>query len=337
MKILPFILASLIVPGISCGQIYSNFIRQIQVGSGAEWDVPVAQMGQQLSPLAINPGGARFELWTVNASSSEDYLLDDKYVGTYIPQATIVISSEDPYVTNPRTRADRPFTVSVTMNGMVLDPAAPEAARMAKLIRYVQAYGAGGNELTINRDNATKLSEAVLTGNGTTTLSYSLSSVPGGNLAKLRGEERFVVNSLPDYQVPTGAQLAAKTVQIWPVADGMIDGIADGQGLRFNAPNLTLTLNDLYPDSRTYAQIYKGPAALGTIGVPVPGSAIVIKDAIPHNRVLVLDDWDSVIDESGEYTIELLTQTPFGIDRLDHVTFTINRDINVNATVTTVE
>lgn len=337
MKFHAVIAMLLLHSGVVHAQVYSNFIRQVQVASGAEWDVPVAQIGQQLSPLAIDPGGARFELWTVKNSTLDDYLLDEKYVGTYVPQASIVITSEDPYVTNPRTRADRPFVVTVTLDGMLVDPAAPEASRMVKMQRFVQSYGPGGNELTIDRDYATKLSEGIITGNGVTVFNYSLPSVPGSNLAKLRGEERFVVHSLPDYQVPDGAPLALKTLQVWPVADGSIDGLVDGVNLRFDAPALTLTLNDLYPESRTYAQIYPGPPVLGTQGLPVPGSAIVINDAVPHDRVLLLDDWDSVIDASGQYTMELLTQTPFGVDRLDYVTFNINRDINVNATVSTVE
>ena len=75
----------------------------------------------------------------------------------------------------------------------------------------------------------------------------------------------------------------------------------------------------------------------GTATPAVSGSAVVVNHAIPQNRVLVLNEWDSVIEESGLWTMELLTETPFGIDRLHYVTFTINRDIEVNGTVTTVE
>jgi hypothetical protein len=142
--------------------------------------------------------------------------------------------------------------------------------------------------------------------------------------------------SLDDYQAPA-AQLAAAEIQIWPVADGSIAGMANSEQIRFATPQLTLTLNDLYPDSRTYAQVYKGAPALGTVGMIVPGSAIVINGALPQDRVFVLNGWDSIIEESGDWTMELLTETPFGIDLLDTVTFTINRDIEVNGTVTTVE
>jgi hypothetical protein len=117
----------------------------------------------------------------------------------------------------------------------------------------------------------------------------------------------------------------------------MISGIADGESLRFNTPALTLTMNDLYPDSQTYAQIYKGSPALGTVGTVISGSALNYYDAVPHDRILVIENWADSVEESGDYTIELLTETPFGTDRLDYVTFSINRDIEVNGTVTTVE
>lgn len=314
---------------------YVNFIRQVQVFSNAEWQVPVGQTGQQLSPLAIDPGGARFELWTVEDSSLADYLLDEKYVGAYVPQAAVTIETEDPYVTIPRTRADRPFTVTISLNGMLSDPSAPAAARMVKVLQHVQSYG-NGVGVGLDRGQATQLGEGYIGQNGTYILNYPANNIPGADRSKIRGEERFTINSLPDYQAPE-AQLSSRYLQIWPVADGSIAGIEDGQQLRFSTPAITVTLNDLYPDSRTYAQLYKGAPSLGTVGAVIPGSAILINDAIPHDRVLVIDNWDAVIDSSGMWTMEVLTETPFGTDRLDYVSFNINRDLSVNGAVTTVE
>lgn len=334
-KALLLSLASVLASTTAQADSYVNFIRQVQVFSTAEWQVPVAQQGQQLSPLAIDPGGARFELWTVENSTLADHLLDHKYVGAYVPQAAVTIETEDPYVTIPRTRADRPFTVTVTLNGMLIDPSAPLAARMVKILQHVQSYG-NGVGVGLDRDQATKLAEGYIGQNGTYVLNYPLTNLPGVDRSKLRGEERITINSLPDYQAPE-AQLASKYVQIWPVADGAISGIEDGAQLRFSTPTLTVTLNDLYPDSRTYAQIYKGSPVLGTVGAVVPGTAVLINDAIPHDRVLSVEDWDSVIDSSGTWTLEVLTETPFGTDRLDYVSFNINRDLSVNGAVTTVE
>jgi hypothetical protein len=127
---------------------YANFIRQKQLPSGVIWDMPVNTVGEDLSPLAINPGGAQFELWTVNNVTAADYLLDSRYVGAYVPVANISIVSEDPYSLIPRTRADRPFTVNVTVEGLVTnDPNAPDAAKMVNFLQHLQSYGTSGTEL----------------------------------------------------------------------------------------------------------------------------------------------------------------------------------------------
>ena len=198
---------------------FTNFIRQVQVASGAELDVDVEQAGQQLSALAIDPGGARFELWTVNEGNFADYLLDQVYVGTYVPQATLVIQTEDPYVTIPRTRADRPFRVSLKIAGMSTDPSAPPAARLVKFQHHVQSYGEDGTDLGIDRALATLSEESYIASDGDYTFDYVLTTVPGDDRAKARGEERFTVWSLPDYQAPENV-LASRHIQVWPVADG---------------------------------------------------------------------------------------------------------------------
>lgn len=320
---------------------FTNFVRQVQLEPGQPeviWDVSVLPEGEQLSPLAINPGGARFELWTVKSDPVTVYLLDSKYVGSYVPIANVVIRSEDPYTYTgiPRTRADRPFVVDVQVEGLLTGPDDPDASKSVNLLRHVQSYGDGGSGANIDRTQATLLTQSSLVNNAIHRMTISVSSIPGADRSKIRGEERFSVFSLDDYQAPA-AQLSSMHVQIWPVADGTITGVDDSDSLRFHTPSITLTMNDLYPDSRTYAQIYEGPPVLGTSGTVIPGSALIFYDSVPHSRTIVLDDWADSVEESGQYTIELLTATPFGTDRLDYVTFTINRDIEVNGTVTTVE
>ncbi len=320
---------------------FTNFVRQVQLEPGmpeVRWDISVLPEGEQLSPLAINPGGARFELWTVQSNPVTVYLLDTKYVGAYVPIADVIIRTEDPYIYTgiPRTRADRQFVVDVQVGGLLSGLTDPVASKSVNLLRHVQSYGAGGTGVEIDRTQAIRLTQVSLVNNAIHRMTFALSSIPGADRSKIRGEERFSVFSLDDYQAPA-SQLASMFVQIWPVADGMISGIADGASLRFNTPSITLTMNDLYPDSRSYAQIYKGAPSLGTVGTVISGSALIYYDSVPHDRTLVIDDWADTIEESGQYTIELLTATPFGIDRLDYVTFSINRDIEINSTVTTVE
>jgi hypothetical protein len=318
------------------GSSFTNFIRQVQLPTGVEWDMGVATVGESLSPLAIDPGGARFELWTVKATPLTSYLLDSSYVGTYVPIAQVAIRSEDPYATIPRTRADRPFYVDIAVSGLLSDAGAPLASRSLKFLHHVQSYGASGTGVGINRDLATLNSQVSMDQNGTQTLTYVINSVPGTNRAKIRGEERFSFFSLADYQAPE-SQIASQFIQIWPVADGALAGISDHQHIRFSLPVVTLTMNDLYPTSHTYAQVYKGAPELGRVGTIVPGSSLLVNDTIPNSRILVLSDYEEVFDDDGQWTMELITETPFGVERMDHVTFTLDRTIQMNGTVTTVD
>lgn len=317
---------------------YTNFIRQVQLPYEPDRitrDVYVSSQGEQLSPLEINPGGARFELHTVKSTPLTSYLLDTKYVGTYVPIGSVVIRSEDPYTQIPRTRADRPFYVDITMNGLRNGADDPEASKRVKFLRHLQSYGTGDG-MNIDRTQATLHSQSFITANGSNTLTFTVSSLPGGDLSKLRGEERFSIFSIADYQAPE-SQLASMFIQIWPVADGTMSGITDGQTVKYGAPDLTFTINDIYPDSQIYAQAYEGAESLGTTGTILPGSALIVKETVPQDRVLTVSDWDYVLSGDGTWTIELLATTPFGTDRLDWVTINVDRTIKVNGTVTTIE
>jgi len=312
---------------------YTNFLYQFQTPSEQPYQVPIAVEGQRLSPLAIDPGGARFELWTIRSDPFTSYLLDTKYVSTYTPVADIRIVTEDPYPGVPRTRADRPFEVFVEVNGLRFEPEAPDAAKSLQFTRHVQSYGPGGDGSNINRSQATLLQQVYLNQNQTHQFNFPINAVPGADRTQVRGEERFSAFTLES----TPSQLDSKYVQIWPVSRASVSGIQNGEAVRFNAPDIVLTLQDLYPDSRTYAQIYQGPPALGTEGQVIPGSLLMFYEAVPQDRTLILDNWEELINADGQWTIEILTATPFGVDRMAHVTFQVNRSIEVQGTVTTFE
>lgn len=324
------------------GSTFTNQIRQIQYPSQTDWRMSAAASGEALSQMAIDPGGARFELWTFKSNPTAEYLLDEQYVGTYIPQATVTIVTGDSYSIIPRTRADQPFTVNVTVSGLLADPNAPEAAQSVDFLHHVQSYGTSGTGVNLDRTQATLIESGSITQNFLVTAprvySFAVNQVPGSNRAKVRGEERFTLMSLQDYQAPPQV-LATRFMQIWPVANGSIAGITNNQAIRFSLPNVTLTANDVYPDSHTYAQVYKGAPSLGKTGWIVPGSSRLIKDTIPSNLTLSLSGYDTVFDEGGDgqWTMELLTTTPFGTDRLAYVSFTLDRTIQMNASVTTQE
>jgi hypothetical protein len=315
---------------------YTNFIRQVQMSSGVQWDASVAATGEGISSLPIDTGGSRFELWTVRSSPLTSYLLDTRFVSAYAPTAEVVIRSEDPYQVIPRTRADRPFQVDISLQGLLSGATDPEPSKAVKLLRHAQSYGVGGTGETLDRTQATLLSQAMITSNGKQTFSYVLNSIPNADRTKVCGEERFSVYSQADGSVPE-SQLASRYVQIWPVADGSIAGLTANERVRFKAPQLTMTLNELYPESRTYVQVYPGEPKLGVEGTIVPGTQLVISQTVPVSRVLVVKDYDAVFDKDGLWTMELVTVTPFGTDRLSHVTFTIDRTIKANGMFTTIE
>jgi hypothetical protein len=347
------LLAALAAPAMvnaQSGSAFTNFVRQVQLPQpqGTIRDTSVVPSGSDTSALAIDPDGARFELWTIlSTNPPQEFLLAEQYVGTYVPQAIVTITTSDPYLEIPRTRADQPFTVNVSLAGLLSGAGDPVASKTVDFEHHVQSYGAGGTGVGIDRTQAHLWGTTEMNQNSPTnapfTYSFTVNQVPGADRSKVRGEERFTIMSKEDiqganYNVPAQV-LSSRFVQIWPVADGSIAGITNDQLIRFSLPNVTLTVNDAYPDSATYAQVYKGAPALGTQGTVIPGSSKVVKDTAPQNLTMVLEDYDAVFDAGGDgqWTMELLTSTPFGIDRLAYVTFNLDRTIQFNGSVTTQE
>lgn len=330
---------------------YKNFIRQVNFpedlgGVGVEYNpIESANSGEMLSPLPINTGYARFDLNTIS-SMGQDWLLNSAYVGTYqIPKPIVTIISLDTSSEVPRTRVDFPFTVRIQVENIDSSPGMPEISKSVDLHHLVQSYGAGGDGLAIDREQAQEVSiwgtPRSLTSNGTIELRSLFNSIrtidPSFSETKVRGEERFRVLSVDS------KELASATIQVWPVATGKIEGIKEGDNIKFRMPQLTLTLTDLYPKSTTYLQAYPGPWVEGKAGLVVPFPPLTLTESIPQNRTLLVQDYDNVLDRDGEWTFELLHSTPFdkveggGVLSLDHVTVNINRTLDVNAAITTSE
>jgi hypothetical protein len=66
-------------------------------------------------------------------------------------------------------------------------------------------------------------------------------------------------------------------------------------------------------------------------GTILPGSTITLDDSVPADRTLVLGGYGSAFHSDGLWTLEILTQTPFGTDRIAQVSF------QVEGVVTTIE
>lgn len=363
---LRWILLGIMSSSCGFGQVtYVNYLRQVQLPDGGgtwTWDpsTTVVAAGSQLSREGVQQAGSRFDLWTIRSAPLTEYLLDSCLVGTSVPRAELVIDTEDPFGKNltavgpvpvnipgklRRTRADRQFTVYLTISNMLSGATDPLATKSVDYLRHVQSYGTGVGQ-GLDRTQATRLTQVPITTNGSQVRPILGTQIPGSPLTKLRGEERFSVFTIAD---PTPgslppAQLASQYIQIWPVTDGRITGIATGDTVRFSMPPITITYNDIYPDAEVYAQVYKGERVAGKVGSRIEGGGKTNTGSSPTREVLTPTKLDPLFTSDGRWTIELITVSPFGTEYLKtptdapaFVTFTVDRTIEVNSTVTTVE
>lgn len=315
----------------AAGEGFVNFIRQQQKTTGVVWSMPVVPVGNGPSQLPLEQDGALFQLWTIEQATVKDYLLDQKLVGAYLPSAAISIRTLDPYSTVPRTRADQPFTVTYNVSGLLSGTGLPEASTRVLLEHHLANYK--GEQKSIPAAQAisgSPFTSGYLAANGTTSQSFTVTNLKAADPTLATGEEHFVIHALGDDSAQQ-TQLATAYVQVWPVASGAIQGIAQGERVRFHAPALTVTLNDLYPRSNTWVQVYKGEPKLNTAGTQVTGSVLVLDQDRSDSRVLTVSDYDTALTDDGTYTMELLTETPFGIDRLHYLTFVVDRKLEIRA------
>jgi len=322
---------------------YVNFIRQTQVDSGVEWDVTVAPSGESLSHEGVGPDGSIFELWSLHNLTASEYLLDEQYVSSYLPNAQLSITSADPYSLVPRTRVDQPFTVTVVVSG--LDDGSsgtppediPEAAKKVRFKHVARLYDEGSHEFPAESGNSTVIQNSFIDGNGSTGLTYSVTSLTGPDLTQVEGEEVFTISTLDDFGV-SASVLDSKRIQIWPIASGSISGI-DTAVRYVEIPLIQVDLLDLYPASETYVRAYLGsPVPNPTNSFLVPSSYVKITDSVPQNRDLSLTELNEAFSREGPYTLELIHVTPFGYDLLDQVyPLQVDRTIEVNIDLFTKE
>ncbi|WP_346188078.1 hypothetical protein [Rubritalea halochordaticola] len=187
---------------------------------------------------------------------------------------------------------------------------------------------------------------------------------------KQKGEEYIRVLGLPnefEYVVDENGNLKQadwqiideEKVQVWPIADAsLLAKLADEpfilSGRTLNKfPSLIVDLIDLYPTSKTYVRIYKGPAVENYTGEQIILQEVIANDYDPTNfntvtpqretQIIAAESWNHSELEDGQYTVEIITETPFteqimdaegqpvGITtrklRLIHSTFTLKRTV----------
>jgi hypothetical protein len=334
-SILPLLLLASAAPGAG-EKSYVNFIRQQQQGSGVVWDMPVVPAGEAPSALLMEKGATLLQLWTVEQDEPNDYLLDQKLVGSYLPAATVKVTTLDPYKPLARTRVDQPFTVEIHVSGLLGGDGLPKSATSVLLERHIAGFPEGATRL----DAAKVLSEApnasaYIDMNGPTILKFQASSLTWTDPTKASGEEHFVIHALSDGTL-SQTRLAAGFVQVWPIASGEIKGISAGETLGLEAPEIEIALSDLYPRSDTYLKLFDGRQITGVEGrtlvaLPVDGESA-------QSLAMTVDDLDAAISKDGTYTLALMSDTIFGRELLcDPVTFSVDRSLNASALLKTRE
>ena len=263
--------------------------------------------------------------------------VDEKVVGIHLPSATLRLFSEDPY-SPPRTRADQPYGLHLTLGGM----AAPEDPRggisKTKVHRDFQIYHPDLHLPYPGGVGQGSYAEAFeFTRNGDYHDREVYQSLPVARPTKASGSETYSAE-VELGESGKSAVLASSTIQIWPVCEGVIEGIVAGEVYRGFPFGARAVCADLYPDSVTYAQIYPGSEALGTTGQVIASSVISFNTYAPQDAVVPLSMDPGEIGPDGVYTIELLTITPFNDrrpERISHVTFTLDRTLEVRSMLST--
>jgi hypothetical protein len=280
----------------------------------------------------------------INLGGGEDApplpkLLDEKTVGAHLPEATVILRSEDNY--QPvRTRADRPYSFSLAIRKLA-DPSDPRGGvSSADMDRSFKVYHPELHTPFPNGSGQGTYGEGYrFTLNGDFTDTNVYQQLPFERPTKAIGEETFTV------RVPLGstgqkAAIASAKIQVWPICEGVVENLEEGKRYMDLPSDARVTLKDLYPDSVTYAQIYHGAPQLGRIGTVIGSSVVSFNTYAPQNAVVPLTLLPTDLGEDGTYTIEVLTVTPFNDrtpERVAYVSFEIDRTIQVRSTISDAE
>ena len=348
-------LRSIILLGCLCGAPFAAaqapsdeaWVRQTDLELGLVYDIPMTGSGgTYVAPLPVSEAGARFELFAKGTAWDNNiYLLDTKIIRAYSPEASMEVTSEDSYIRGEatsgtyvrRTRADRPITTTIHIAGLV-SGSAVQAENAVYL--GIQGRNYDSTEYSALDQPQYTLHEYNL-GNGDLTFGPLYHELTSPTLSSGCGEQtytfiRYASDSIPD------TIIAQPKVEIWPIAKATADNIAGGQVFNDRIPTVALNLKHLYPDSRTYVQVYPGPAVLGTNGTVIDTSErrfgryynpdqVEEPTNVPQNIEITIEDLSNYASADGVYTLEVITETPFygrAPERLLNITFEVDSVIS---------
>ena len=347
-----------------------NMIRQIDLDTGIVMDIfSNYDFGSFVAGMPITgPLGAMFELWVdINGTMTH---IDTIFVGPYMPSASFLVTSQDPWqqiLVDPsngvliprqvfRTRADIAFTVQATVSGLSADPSLPLAATAVSL----EINGANGDLFTYLLGPEYAISNVNLTaGSPSYTWSGLSQLTPFADPAYEVGQQHISMRTYADAATPSW-QVGRATVIIWPMASGFFEQVDAAFQLEPFAPDQTfygelrdiiINYKDLYPESTTFVQMYKGPQVTGTVGVPISVTVLDLAGSgydVPQNTTVPGGfkirsvDMEEVIlvNGNGLYTLEMVTgNLPWinggAYETVEYINFTVDRSVSIRAQIGT--
>lgn len=343
----------------------NDYIVQTDLESGLTYYIYIQgpdtigeKTGVVPSSVPIGSKGARFQLYGVGLEpDSQIFLLSETVVGAFLPGASVAISSEDPYKVVPRTRADEPFTASMSFSNLSTstDPEIPESAKVVYVERLAVEYPEGEDRVSVTGSNTERVLEAFyVTQNGVLERPLT-TSLTSAEAHKQKGEELIRVYALPNQDLGWTI-IDEQKIHIWPIADGEIKGVKsdgsvfelDGQILN-EIPNISMSVSDLYPTSKTFLRIYKGNKVDEAVEIQTISQIIAddynplsFNTTVPQSAAQFISSaqWEQYAEEDGLYTVEVVTITPFNggnPERMAYATFTLKRKISVKGALISAE
>ena len=354
-----------LLPGQSIEEEWSVVLVQKHLATVGTFQQEVAMEGSQVSFAPIPKGGSEFNLWAFRDGPDgvEEHHIETEFVDAYLPKGEIWITTPDSYSGGiPRTRIDQGFTVNTDVSGLLSGESDPAAARKVLMdhkvavgTRTSTVTGAGApivpvdgveSALPYNPEPTSAptvpvvetndyslgteidVEQSFIEVNGVRSSNRPVNPTHFPDVFQSSGVETFKLFALSDGQV-ADLELSSAQVQVWPLAQATFSGISESLSYS-NVPGLTIDLVNLYPQSETWVQVYSGttpPVTNGTRLTEVP--AFIIDGALPRDTQMVFQRLDDVISSSGVWTIEVITETPFGAEVIESVTITIDRNLQL--------
>lgn len=366
-------------PASLMAQSNKAWVRELdlELGGQAMVYLPTDLGGAYVPVLPVSSVGNRYRLYAEGTAwDKEVYLLDEKVISSYSPAAKFTIDTGDPYVRGDedtpnyvkRTRADQVYNMTVQISGVKdasTDPAVNSVHLVVTGLNYwpdtYSPLAVTVNDPSTPQDDR-KIAkvpydipseEAIFKYNGVkppmTGLMHKLNEPADKRFSV--GEMKFTVWRYAADGVPNTV-IAEPRIEIWPMAKASFHGVANNQVFIDAIPEIVFKYQDLYPDSHTYVQIYKGPQKDGTKGTIVatteckygehyvPGVPKDSHATVPQNASIAVSGLSSYTPKDGIYTMEIVTETPFNGRQsiiLDHVTFEVDQFITSRGKLSTAE